>query len=180
MRRSSLLCPTTILAAGLALGCDDPQSLTAPAAGGRQAAARAEPTTSVEVFTDEFTAMLFCTNEEVSWTGRVVLVRHTTFNQGVPPSPDFNQHLIAVDAVHFTGIGLSSGDTYQYHAKLNHSFQSPDPDDPFPTTEIVSFRERIIGPGGVLGFFTFTLRFVVSGSGEVVIEPVEIVEEECR
>jgi hypothetical protein len=180
VRRSSLLRPITILAAGLALGCADPQSLTAPAAGGGQAFARAEPTTSVEVFIDEFTATLFCTNEEVAWTGRVVLVRHTTFNQGVPPAPDSFQHLIEVDNVHFTGIGLSSGDTYRYHARLNHSFQSPDPEDPFPTTENLAFRERIIGPGGVIGFFTFTLRFVVSGTGEVVIEPVEVVEEECR
>jgi hypothetical protein len=31
----------------------------------------------------------------------------------------------------------------------------------------------------VIGFFTFTLRFVVSGTGEVVVE-VEAVEEECR
>jgi hypothetical protein len=40
--------------------------------------------------------------------------------------------------------------------------------------------ERIIGPGGVIGVFTVPFRFVVSGSGEVVIEPVEVVEEECR
>jgi hypothetical protein len=32
----------------------------------------------------------------------------------------------------------------------------------------------------VLGFFTFKLRLVVSATGEVIIEPVEIVEEECR
>jgi len=180
MRRSSLLRPTTILAAGLALGCADPQSLTAPAAGGGPAFARAEPTTSVEMFIDEFTATLFCTNEEVTWTGRVVIVRHTTYNQGVPPAPDGFQHRIDLDNAHFTGIGLSSGDTYHYNLRLNYSLQSPDPDDPFPTTERLAFRERIIGPGGVIGFFTFTLRFVVSGSGEVVIEPVEVVEEECR
>ena len=179
MRRSSLLRPITILAAGAALGCADPQSLTAPAAGGGPASARAEPTTSVEVFTEEFTTTLFCTNEEVTWTGRVVLVFHTTYNQGVPPAPDFFQHLIDVEAAHFTGIGLSSGDTYRYNRRLNHSFQSPDPDDPFPTTEYLSFRERIIGPGGVIGFFTFTLRFVVSGTGEVVIEVVDV-DEECR
>jgi hypothetical protein len=133
----------------------------------------------VEVFPVEFTATLFCTNEEVAWSGRVVLVRHTTFNRGLPPAPDFFQHLIEVDNVHFTGIGLSSGDTYRYHARLNHSFQSPDPDDPFPTTDILAFRERIVGPGGVIGVFTFNLRFVVSGSGEVVIEVVDV-DEECR
>ena len=180
MRRSSLLRPTVILAAGFALGCADPQSLTAPAAGGGPASARAEPSTTVEVFTEEFTATLFCTNEEVAWTGKVVLVFHTTYNQGVPPAPDFFQHLVEVNAVHFTGIGLTSGDTYRYNARLNHSFQSPDPVDPFPFTEIIAFQERIIGPGGVIGFFTFTFRFVVNGTDEVVIEPVPVVEEECR
>jgi hypothetical protein len=145
-----------ILFLGLA-GCQEPSE--PDLASGGPAFARAEPATFVEVFTDEFTATLFCTNEEVAWTGRVVLVFHTTNNRGFPPTPDFFQHLIEVNAVHFTGIGLSSGDTYRYNATVNHSLQAPDPVDPFPVTETVGVRERIIGPSGFIGFATFTIRF---------------------
>jgi hypothetical protein len=143
------------------------------------AAAEAETSTVVEVFPDEFTAILFCTNEEVTWTGQVTLVIHTTYNRGVPPAPDSFQHLIQVNAVHYTGTGLSSGDTYRYNATFNYSLQSPDTDSPFPTTETLAVRERIIGPRGVIGFATFTFRILLSGSGEVVIEPVDVASEEC-
>jgi hypothetical protein len=177
MRRSPLVA-RVILAGVLVLGCGDRSALLDPTPDGLSFA-RAEPETSVERFPDEFTAMLFCTDEEVAWTGQVVLVLHTTFNRGVPPSPDFFQHFIEVNAVHYTGVGLTSGDTYRYNATVNHSFQSPDTDDPTPTTETLAVRERIIGPGGVIGFFTFTIRFVLSGSGQVVVEVVDE-ELECR
>jgi hypothetical protein len=167
---------TCILYLGLA-GCQEPSE--PELASGGAAFARAEPATFVDVFTDEFTATLFCTNEEVAWTGRVTLVFHTTNNRGFPPTPDSFQHLIEVNAVHFTGIGLSSGDTYRYNATVNHSLQPPDTDSPFPTTETLAVRERIFGPTGLIGFATFTIRFVVSGSGEVVIEVVDVAEE-CR
>ena len=168
---------TCILLLGLA-GCQEPSQPNLASSGG-SAFARAEPVTIVEKFTDEFTATLFCTNEEVTWTGRVVLVFHTTNNRGFPPTPDLFQHLIQVNAVHYTGIGLSSGDTYRYNATVNYSLQFPDPVDPFPGAEMLAVRERIIGPSGFIGFATFTLRFVVNGSGEVVVEVVDF-EEECR
>jgi hypothetical protein len=187
MRRALLASPPTlesrvstlsqcILFLGLA-GCQEP---SAPdLASGGPSFAPAQAATIVEVFPDEFTETLFCTNEEVTWTGRVLLVIHTTNNRGFPPTPDLFQHLIEVNAVHYTGIGLTSGDRYRYNAVLNHSLQAPDPVDPFPATETLAVRERIIGPGGFIGFATFTIRFVVSGSGEVVIERVEM-DTQCR
>lgn len=174
---------TTLSISVIILGLTACQDATQPELAGSSttfAAAKAETSRVVEVFPDEFTETLFCTDEEVAWTGQVTLVIHTTYNRGVPPAPDSFQHLIEVNAVHYTGTGLSSGNTYRYNATLNHSLQSPDTDSPFPTTETLAVRERIFGPTGIIGFATFTFRFLLSGSGEVVIEPVDVVEQECR
>ena len=156
-----------ILLLGL-VGCQEPVGV-ADLASGDPAFARAETTQFVELFTDEFTATLVCTNEEVTWTGTVVLLIHTTANRGVEDGE--GQHFIRVDAVHYTGIGLTSGATYRYNATAHAVLQSPDTDSPLPTTQTITVRERIIGPtGGVVGLATFTFRFVLSGSGEVQVE----------
>lgn len=79
----------------------------------------------------------------------------------------------------FAGTGLTTGATYRSHLSLNHSLQSPDPEDPFPTEQTLVYRERVLGPGGVVGFFSFRLKFVIDGTGEVAVDWARVTDE-CR
>jgi hypothetical protein len=152
------------------LGCQEP--LETDVASGEPAFAAATTEKLVVVFTDEFTQTLACTNEEVAWLGQVTLVIHSTANRGVEDGE--GQHFIRVDAAHYTGSGLTSGDTYRYNATAHAILQSPDTDNPFPTTQTLTVREHIIGPdGGIVGLAAFALRFLLSGSGEVQIDTVD-------
>ena len=120
-----------------------------------------------------------CTGEGVNWTGTARVVFHQTANRGVPVLPDFIQHRTVNVSVDLTGVGETSGGTYRFKGSVHDIIQSPSPTEPFPTTFRFTFHDRFIGPGGFLGFITFTAKFVLNGNGELVFDRAEFTEE-CR
>ena len=168
-----------LLAAVLVLGCGG------PSLGPNQdpLAEAANPSTTVSVADVEFTQFVDCAGENVLWTGTAHVVLHTITNRGVPPElpPGAFQHTIDVESLHLNGIGETSGAVYRLNSKLHVTGTSEDPVDPFPVVFRIAIRDLVIRqPGGAIGEASFTLDFVVNGTGEVVIDKVEDFTIECR
>lgn len=175
MHRSLLLLPWAFSAA-LAVGCADRAGVTEPA-NDQPALASAETVTNVKVVQVEFTDELLCTGELVHWTGTTQLVEHVTANRGVPPG---FQHTVFIASTRLTGVGETSGATYRFFSNQGETFQSPDPVDPFPLTFTLTARDRIFGPdGGLLGLGIFSVKVVVNGNAELIMEDVDFTGQ-CR
>ena len=167
--RYSHLCPT-VLAGLLLLGCGE---ISSPdPANVRPAFARAETATDVIVIHEDFIdPEPLCTGEAVHWTGTTRIVVHETSNRGAPPIPDPGaQHFVVNVAIHWTGVGETSGSTYRFSTSVQNNLQSPSPVDSFPTRQRFAFHDRVFGPDGFLGFASGSFTSVLNGNGELVFE----------
>lgn len=142
----------------------------------------ANTSTTVTVADVEFTQFVDCAGENVLWTGTGRLLVHTTRNRGVPElPPGVFQHEVDLESLHLTGIGETSGASYMLDSKLNLTGQSESPTNPFPTVFRVTIRELVTRqPGGAIGEATFSIDFVVNGTGDVVMDQVHDFTIECR
>jgi hypothetical protein len=173
-----LILSSALLAGVLVLSCGG------PSLGPNQdpLAEAANPSTTVSVSDVEFTEFVDCAGENVLWTGTAHAVLHDITNRGVPElPPGVFQHTIDVESLHLNGIGETSGAAYMLNSKLHVTGNAESPVDPFPVAFRIAIRDVVIRqPGGAIGEASFTLVFVVNGTGEVVIDKVEDFTIECR
>jgi hypothetical protein len=107
-------------------------------------------------------------------------VIHEVSNRGAPPPEEPGaQHFTADVSVDLTGVGEISGGTYRLLSSSHTNIQSVSPTEAFPTAFRDTFHDRVFGPDGLLGFATFTVKFVLNGSGDLVFE-IEEFTVECR
>lgn len=165
-----------ILCLGLA-GCQELSQPDLPG-GGPAFAPAEEHETTVEVVVQDFIEGFPCVGEEIHWTGTVLTVHHETTNRGAPTEPGF-QHFVEVRSVHLTGTGLDTGDPYRLNDVSVHSLQSPDPQEPFPTTHRFVAHAHLVGPTGVIARITFSFNVVTNATGEVVVDDFTF-EGVCR
>jgi hypothetical protein len=143
--------------------------------------ARAEVVTEITVENWDFTDFALCTNELVHWTGKAVFKYHEASNRGAPPVSDEGvQFFIFSVSINLTGVGEISGETYTFHSSLLDNVQSVSPTEPFPTAHRFFFYDRVTGPGGFLGYATFSFITVLNGTGDLVIDEVLFDNFECR
>ena len=169
---------TCVLLLGVA-GCGE---ISAPdPANERPVFARAEVVTEISVEHWDFTDFALCANEPIHWTGTAVFKYHEASNRGAPPvSDDGVQFFIFNVSINLTGVGEITGETYTFHSSLLDNVQSVSPTEPFPTAHRFFFYDRITGPGGFLGYATFSFITVLNGTGDVAIDEVLFDNFECR
>jgi hypothetical protein len=167
---------------GLLLGVAGCGEISAPdPANERPAFAPAEVVTEITVENWDFTDFALCTNELVHWTGKAVFKYHEASNRGAPPVSDPGvQFFIFSVSINLTGVGEISGGSYTFHSSLLDNVQSVSPTEPFPTAHRFFFHDRVTGPGGFLGYATFSFITVLNGTGDLVIDKVLFDNFECR
>jgi hypothetical protein len=167
-----------VLLLGVA-GCGE---ISAPdPANERPAFDRAEVVTEITVEKWDFTDFALCTNELIHWTGTAVFKYHEASNRDAPPLSDPGvQFFIFSVSINLTGVGETSGETYTFHSSLLDNVQSESPTEPFPTAHRFFFYDRVTGPGGFLGYATFSFITVLNGTGDVAIDQELFDNFECR
>jgi hypothetical protein len=169
---------TCVLFLGLA-GCEDASGPDPERA--QPNFAPAETVTEISVEDWDFTDFVLCADEPVHWTGTAVFKYHEASNRGAPPPSDEGvQFFIFSVSINLTGVGEISGDSYTFHSTLLDNVQSVSPTEPFPTAHRFFFRDRVTGPGGFLGYATFSFITVLNGTGDVAIDQVLFDNFECR